>query len=221
MSEEAEASYRLLRRIVGALGMGLPAIMVVWGLLLCGCLTVQPSISAYYGTCARDGFVGILFTIASFLLTYRAYKGEDVAPGILAGSSALVVALSPVTGTRWQSHVHDIAAGVLFLVLAYFCLCLFRRSRGSVTVEKAQRNRVYTWCGWTIIACVVLAAAYQGARLVSHGRVTALLGAWKPVLVLETLALAAFGFSWLVKGETWWKDRAKPIAAPPSEGDLR
>jgi hypothetical protein len=29
---------------------------------------------------------------------------------------------------------------------------------------------------------------------------------WAPVLILEILALWAFGFSWLVKGETLFKD---------------
>jgi len=32
---------------------------------------------------------------------------------------------------------------------------------------------------------------------------------FRPILVLETIALWAFGFSWLIKGETWWKDVAK------------
>lgn len=48
---------------------------------------------------------------------------------------------------------------------------------------------VIMW-GWTISGCTRVQLAL-----------------WHPVFWLETLALEAFGFSWLVKGETLWRDK--------------
>jgi hypothetical protein len=38
--------------------------------------------------------------------------------------------------------------------------------------------------------------------------------AWKPVFWLESLALWAFGFSWLIKGETLWQDSEARLMGP-------
>ena len=51
------------------------------------------------------------------------------------------------------------------------------------------------------ILFVVLIAAYNLFNL-DQTRLAAI----KPVLLLETFTLWAFGFSWFVKGETLWRD---------------
>ena len=71
---------------------------------------------------------------------------------------------------------------------------------GPEAVAKAKRNRVYLWSGVVILACVaaivVLRWVLGEATLARH-----------PIVFwLETVALLAFGFSWLTKGQAILKD---------------
>jgi hypothetical protein len=66
-----------------------------------------------------------------------------------------------------------------------------------MTKQKIERNRVYRVCG------IVIAAAILGVPFDDYPAITFL----KPTLVLETIALTAFGISWLTKGELILKDK--------------
>ena len=199
--EHPLVSYLTLRRVVGTLGMGLPVVLALLGFGLCGCAEIRPSISDYYDGRTRDVLVGVLFTIAWFLFTYRGYDREDDVAGNLACVLALCVALFPSTGAAWERTVHFIAAAGLFAVLAYFSLFLFTRTGGDPTPMKLVRNRIYVTCGLIIVGCIGLAgvcAAFPD---------DAALSAWRPVFWLESLALWAFGTSWAIKGEAVLADR--------------
>jgi hypothetical protein len=193
-------SYKTLRRVVGLLGVVLPVVLAVWGFALCGCIRLQPSISDYYALRTRDAFVGILFTIAWFLFTYRGYALIDDVAGNFACVFALAVALFPNTGTPVERVVHFSSALALFLVLAFFSLFLFTRSEGAPTSRKRMRNAVYRACG--IVILLSIAAIGVSYRLLDP----AVFDELHPVFWLETLALWAFGLSWFVKGETILKD---------------
>lgn len=193
-------SYLMLRRLIGVLGMALPVVVMVWGWTICGCFRILPSISDYYSLRTRDALVGILFAIACFLYTYRGFDDDDKY-GNLAALFALAVALFPNSGTPVEKTVHFTSAIGLLLVLAYFSLKLFTRTSGHPTPQKLIRNRVYTLCGLLILGCVLLIGVFKGF-LQDTG-----IGRLHPVFWLETVALWAFGFSWLVKGETLWRDR--------------
>ncbi|MEJ2664743.1 MAG: DUF998 domain-containing protein, partial [Spirochaetia bacterium] len=69
-------SYIALRRLIGILGMLLPFICILGGLLFAA-LYVEPSISDYYYTNMRDFFVGLLFGVSLFLITYKGYELID------------------------------------------------------------------------------------------------------------------------------------------------
>jgi hypothetical protein len=93
-------------------------------------------------------------------------------------------------------------AASFFLTLAYFSLVLFRKTDPTKTAtrRKLQRNVVYTMCGYTILACialVVVVALLPGAAPVKR---------LDPVFWLESVAVVAFGASWLTKGEAILKD---------------
>jgi hypothetical protein len=77
---------------------------------------------------------------------------------------------------------------------------LFTKSKGYKTAEKKKRNRVYIVCG--IIMLVSVAGIPIDSISVIHNKISSL----KPTLILETVALLAFGFSWLTKGEFFYKD---------------
>lgn len=201
--EQPVVSYLTLRRVVGLLGVALPIVVATWGFVLCGCGELLDSISDYYGARTRDVFVGILFTIAWFLFTYRGYERKDDVAGNLACVCALGVALFPNTGEVWERTLHFLSAMGLFLVLAFFSIVLFRKSSGSPTPRKIVRNRVYLVCGTVILCCIALVGLYswllEDTALSAH----------KPVFWLESLALWAFGVSWAVKGEALFGDRCQ------------
>ncbi len=192
-------SYLSLRRLIGVLGMALPVVVMLWGWTICGCFKVLPSISDYYSLRTRDAFVGILCAIACFLFTYRGFD-DDERYGNLAALFAVAVAFFPNSGTPLERRVHFSAAVGLLLVLAYFSLRIFTKAGGHPTRQKLFPNRVYTACGGLILGCVVLIGLYKSVLADSQ------LALWHPVFWLETLALEAFGFSWLIKGETLWRD---------------
>jgi hypothetical protein len=194
-------SYRTLRRVVGLLGVSLPIVLALWGFALAGKVQLQPSISDYYLLRTRDALVGVLFTIAWFLFTYRGYDWRDNTAGNLACVFALGVALFPNGGSPGEHLVHVVSATALFLVLAYFSFFLFTLSDAWPTPQKIVRNRIYRACGVAIVVCVALAAA----DYLFWSRMP--LRAVSPMFWLESGALWAFGVSWFVKGNTVFRDK--------------
>jgi len=170
---------------------------------------IQSSISSYYHTGMRDVFVGSLCAIAVFLMSYHGYERKDDIAGDLACAFALGVALFPtipeVDGTprdRFVGALHLLCAASLFLTLAFFDLALFRKTdpTKAPTRKKLQRNTVYTVCGYTILACIALSVI---VGLMSGDSSVKRL---HPVFWLESVAVVAFGVSWLTKGEAILKD---------------
>jgi hypothetical protein len=193
-------SYLTLRKAVGIIGMSLPFVLV-FGKWLFESPGIQNSISAYYYTGMRNVLVGSLCAIGVFLFSYRGYKTDGPA-GILASIFSIGVALFPtapegnasagITGT-----LHGVCAACMFLTLAYFSLFLFTKTDVTKvpTPRKLQRNVVYRICGFVIVACIVV--MFLGGVLPKSASIDAL----HPTFWLESIAIVAFGISWLVKGE--------------------
>jgi hypothetical protein len=209
-------SYLNLRIGLGFVGFFLPIVLVVgtWG--LADCTQVQPSISHYYYTIMGDYFVGSLCAVAMFLFFY---KGVDKQDGVIANFAAvfaLLVAFFPTNPSADSicqyistnkvtsvNAVHYSAAGLLFASFAYFCIFLFTKTDPTkeMTEHKRIRNRIYKTCGYIIIVCVALIAIYNFV-----GNLETIFAKYKPTLVLESIALFAFGISWITKGEMVLKD---------------
>ncbi len=197
------------RTAIGALGVALPILVIVSSLVQNQ--EIRNSISAYYHTSARDWFVGPLWVLGVFLFFYR-YRplqegmaksqlasiqtgAADAWLGKIAGVSAVLVALlptTPPTGSPSQppeiGMAHGIAAAILFICLSLFPLLLFSQSR--------KRGHVYRLIGWTMIVLMLLVVAYAFAPQ----SIRVAIAPWKPVLVLESLLIWAFGISWFEKG---------------------
>jgi len=75
------------------------------------------------------------------------------------------------------------------------------------TAEKKKRNVVYRICGAAIFACIALAAASNLLPQPIRGDLP-----W--LFIFEALADIAFGISWLVKGDTFLKDRPGQSVSP-------
>jgi len=203
-------SYLTLRRIVGGLGIGLPIVLVVVGLIFDG--QWLSSISAYYDLDRpRDIFVGTLVAIGFFLLTYRGYELADDIAGYLSFVFALGVALLDHDGSLGTFHF--ISAAGLFLTFAFYSYFLFTKTSGDVTPEKLTRNRAYRICAVVIVGCLLVIAGHGLYAKLSHQDPKG----WPAVFWLESLMLWAFGFSWMVKGETLWRDAGLPPRLKPAE----
>jgi hypothetical protein len=202
-------SYLDLRQAVGIIGVALPFALALGKILLQG-RGIQSSISGYYYTDMRNVFVGSLCAIGIFLMSTKGYDWRDEIAGILACVFAVGVALFPTApdvGATSQDKLigtlHLSFAALLFLTFAYFSLALFTQTTAAnhPTPRKLQRNTVYRVCGYTILASILLIV------VVMLPPVKSLVKPLTPVFWLESLAVVAFGVSWLVKGETILKDQ--------------
>lgn len=202
-----ELSQQGHRRLIGFLGLLLPALLYwVAQLRPTDGLppgVVLPSVSAYYYTGAVGIFVGVLFALSLFLLTYPGYEGvvADRLVGGLGGVAALGVALFPTTAPDGLSEpswwgpalrtVHYVCAVLLFSAFILFSIWLFRKSsvpdKRDRPPEKRWRDAICLVAGITMIGCVLWAAS----SLITHA----------PIFWPEAIAIVAFGISWLVKGE--------------------
>ena len=198
-------SFLLLRRAIGYLGSALPIVLVLGG----AALFSEPllgSMSAYYYTPMRDVFVGTLFAMGVFLLSYDGHDRTDRWAGNLGCLCAIGVALFPTTPEgpvgydKLIGGIHYTFAATLLGTLAFFSLHLFRKTHKGRQAEgqKAVRNLVYKWCGIVIVICIVSIFVYS---LLLPGSLRDSLAYLRPVYVGEFFAFEAFALAWLVKGE--------------------
>lgn len=197
-------SYFTLRKLIGVLGIILPLLMVIFKYISEESTTIEFSISDYYDNgSAGYVLVGVLFVLGFFLLSYKGYEKIDDRASDIGCIAALGIALFPTTSTINAVHImHFVFALILFSTFIFFCLYLFRKTgpAKTVTKKKVLRNKVYITCGIIMIVCIA------GIALASFNVLGTAAAKYHIVFWLETIALFAFGFSWIVKGELLWKD---------------
>lgn len=199
--EDQVVSYMELRKIIGIIGLFFPFIMMIGGFISTESFTIQPSISDYYYTGMRNFLVGFMVALALFLYTYR-YGNLDNIAGNLAGLFAAGVAFFPTSEIPGLvSTIHFVSAGLLFLTLSYFSLFIFTLTDENIpsTPEKLFRNKIYRICGFVMLAVLLILLIYFIAGFDWQ--------AFSFVFWMETIAFVSFGFSWLVKGGMFFKDK--------------
>lgn len=207
-------SFMIIRRSVGFLGVSLPVVLALGIWAFSGCGWIEPSISNYYYTIMGNILVGVLCAVALFLFTYRGFDKWDNISSNIAGLFALGVAFFPMNISKtiddadifikcdqgWRNAVHYTSAGVFLLTLAYISYCRFTKThhgkKDEMTVKKKKRNVIYRVCA----VFIFVSTAMIGVLKIAPG-IACAISAFKPVFVLETIALWAFGLSWLTKGE--------------------
>ncbi len=212
-------SYLTLRKAVGILGMALPVVLIASFTIMNKHCILPPSISHYYYTKVGTYFTGTLCAVALFMFAYNGPDVIDKRAALFACVCALGVAFYPanpyfdegkncirvsLSSNPVRNGLHYGFAGLLFLTFAFFSLVLFTKTSGEPTKEKLMRNIIYKICGWLIIACIVgiaLVTLLDRTDEVESKTVNI------TTYVFETIALLAFGFSWLVKGKTFLKDK--------------
>jgi hypothetical protein len=126
------------------------------------------------------------------------------------GLAAGVTAVCPITvcvGTKCPfdpiSTIHYISAIILFSTTVYFCLVAFRGqadaklktdeggSEGGIA-PRQRRLRFYSFCGWGIVAIMLLSAIMALTELGTMLNI---------MFWAETIALVLFGTAWLVASQ--------------------
>lgn len=213
-------SFLTMRRFIGILGIALP-IVVVLGSFLQGDYEIQASISGYYYTNMHDFFVGLLCVVGIFLISYQGYEKIDNTVSNLSGISALGMALFPTAlnservvhvGTflikdNISSIIHLSFGTIFFLALSYNSIFLFtKRQTLPISLQKRRRNILYRICGIVMFSSIVFITIYTlFLRETSISK-------YYPVLIFESIALLSFGISWLVKGNTFFKDQKSHVS---------
>lgn len=212
-----------LRKLIGVLGILMPLLLYLFLYLDSGQQYPLESISHYYYTRVSSIFVIILSLMGFFLIVYKGKEPVDFYVSLFAGIFALLAVLFPTSNiakeccdpsvkysvtflpvSNFRMYFHYTVAALFFLCLSYMSFFLFTKSDKSPSKRGSQkniRNRIYRTCGvLTLLALLVLLAGSLKIIPSSYFN-TFPLTFW-----METLAVESFGFAWLVKGETLFKD---------------
>jgi hypothetical protein len=214
-------SYLNLRKAVGILGIALPIVLIIgFALLDKGC-SFPPTVSHYFYTNLGTYFTGTLCAVSMFLFSYKGPEKTDARAATIAAICALGVAFFPTNPPRILDNCVKVSlsanlvrnafhygfAALLFLTFAYFSLFLFTKTSDIIpTPQKLIRNVIYRSCGLIIIICIMgilLLTILDDQDKLSTQKANIY------TFILETIALFAFGSSWLVKGGTILKDKPK------------
>lgn len=193
--EDPALSYRNMRSIIGYVGLSLPVVLLLTGIVDGH---IESSLSAYYYTKVGDFFTGALCVIGIFLLAYRltAWAVDNVVT-TLAGVAALGVAFfhcAQANSTASQlrlADVHLTCASALFILLGGISLLIFPR---DTPPGQQWRANWYMALGATIWLSIILmptlsalaASFYDGNHV---------------FIALETVCVMAFSVSFILKGQ--------------------
>lgn len=91
------SSYLGMRFAIGTVAFALPFILIAVDWLFIGDRVIRGSMSAYYHSGAREVFVGGLFVVGGFLVTYMSGRRHtyDYVLSLLAGLAVILVAIFP------------------------------------------------------------------------------------------------------------------------------
>lgn len=198
-------SYLALRKAVGWIGIFLPAVLPLGAVLIFGESSVRNNISVYYHSGMRDVFVGALCAIALFLFFYKGYDRWDNISANAAAFFALGIAFFPtVPEGKYDASatIHFICAAAFFAILAFMAIFLFTRKKTDPTKRKLIRNKIYIICGIVMIASLLVLITFF--IFFNKSRPESRLVFWT-----ESIALIAFGVSWLTKGGSLYPDKKK------------
>lgn len=175
------------------------------------------SVSHYYYTSVGELFTGAIGSVALFLFCYKGHpkrRGEtwfsDNFMAKLAGAFAMGLVIFPVSSeecirdnmrtflsSQNTSYIHFTSAALFFICLALMSIINFRRTSTIADFGKGANAKIYLWCGIIILACLVIIFVYDTFLYGMFPMIDRI----RPVFILESITLMAFGFSWLMKGK--------------------
>lgn len=176
----------------------------------------KSSISHYYYTTVGGVFTGVLSAVALFMFCYRGYpqRDEEIIPSDsfmtnLAGICALGIAIFPTSSdfcigdnvrtfisSEIMGYVHYIFAGFFFITLSLISLFNFRRTAKVEDFGKMPSHNFYKYSGLVMLTCLGLLLTCYIWLYEAYPQ----LETYCTTFILESIALLAFGLSWLKKG---------------------
>jgi hypothetical protein len=220
--ENPSLSYRNMRAIIGYVGLTLPVVLLLAGIVDGH---IESSLSAYYYTKVGNVFTGALCVIGIFLLAYRltSWAIDNIAT-TLAGIAALGVAFfhaAPKNATLSQlrlADVHLTCAAALFILLGAISLFIFPL---DILPNQRWRAKWYMALGALIWLSIILMPTLNSlaGSFYDNNEV---------FFILETVCVMAFAVSFILKGHGQPSDPGfdktadqLPSAAirPPAAGD--
>jgi len=212
---ELVTSYLEVRKFIGLTGISLPIFLLLFSVIADGS-GPKGSISAYFYSGGREILVGSLFAIGVFLFAYKGFDKDKRQPtdklvSRLAAVGAIGIAFAPMDWAASGSpvepvctwlqctltggvtkYLHGAFAVLFFGSLATFCLVNFQRCADGAEpdAEKLFRNGIFKMLGWIIVIGTV---GFIAGSIWDFG------GAF--VFWAESVAVVAFGLSWIIKGE--------------------
>lgn len=224
------SSYRIIRLVVGFLGVSLPIVFMAAEAFLRGSVHVRGSLSAYYHTSMQDIFVGGLCVIGLLLMTYMAgeWKSLDFAASLIAGFALLGVVFFPTMrpglpvgtpacgslpepsgcsfveqalGEHNTAVIHAVCAVVFILCLAIMSF-LFAAAEVLPEGEGAAdpARPSRSLRRFWVHSVCALVILLAGAWVFVGGALGANIGELTPLYIGEVASVMAFGISWLVAG---------------------
>lgn len=175
------------------------------------------SISHYYYTSVGDLFTGTLGSVALFLFCYKGHPkraGEKGLPDGLMTNLTALFALGLIVfpastdhcitdnmrvflSSKHTGYIHFVFAALFFITLAFISMVNFRRTETIANFGKGSNAQLYLWCGVIMLMCLLIIVIYSALFQGHHPGIDR----FRPVFVLESIALMAFGLSWLTKGK--------------------
>ena len=192
--ENPALSYRNMRAITGYVGLSLPVVLLIDGLVDGH---IESSLSAYYYTKVGNVFTGALYVIGIFLLAYRLTGWAiDNVVTTLAGIAALGVAFfhaAPEHATPSQlllADVHLTCATALFILLGGISLLVFPRDIVHGQQWRANWYMAFGGLIWLSIILMPVLSSLAGSFYNDN----------HVFFVLETVCVMAFAVSFILKG---------------------
>jgi hypothetical protein len=181
--------------------------------------SLKSSISYYYYSSVGEIFTSALFAVALFLFCYKGHplrKGEfglsDKAMSNLAAFFALGIVIFPASSSHCipdnlrifissknTGIIHFIFAGLFFTSLSFISIFNFRRTEKVSEFGTKPPHNLYKYCGFIMLTSILFIFVYS--KILKHKFIW--LDNLYPVFILETIALLAFGVSWLTKGKIY------------------
>jgi hypothetical protein len=203
-------TYFTLRLGVVILSVALPVVLYVDGRL--NHVSLLRSLSEYYGDptgYARNLFVGILWTVGSFLILYKGFSLRENIALDLAGGFAVATAMVPCNcwcgAVGPTSKIHVFYAVSAFLCMGFVAVFCARDTITLLPDEKARNKFRHLYRIIGVLLVVSPAAAVVASRLLQQHA--------NDRFFIEAFGAWVFAGYWLVKTQEFRTTSAEELAA--------
>ncbi len=213
-------THLTLRTNLGVIGISLPIMLIALNKF-----TILPSLSHYYYSESNVLFIGLLFAFGLYLFSYHGYKMDKTKKDFIddnwitnvAGILIIAVAFIPTSAdndligkyhlfhaprghnNNIFSTIHLCCAAGFFLIMAYLSYFRFTRSDNQHesqkdAIIKKKRNKLYRISAVIVVLSLIFIFVFEFLCNKPFSDYIVIIG--------ETVALFAFGLSWLVKSKS-------------------